>query len=252
MGGAPPTHPGVLVDDGLVVRYYMDEATTGQGPTELLDAAPDPLDLPITYIPEMAYTQDAPGMTGIEWDAAELDGRPTASANGTKIVTALHTSTTATVEMVLAFTDVSGSNSRLFYLGQGSDTGRLTVSTPSVYFLRFTVNEDRVASSFFDSTPAGRFVLHAVYDTAQATPEERARFYVNGGRLQSFGTTPPDLNDAISIPADQDIAIGNRESGGRSINGTIYYAAVYSDALTDDDILQNALLLLENDDTPAP
>ena len=249
-GGSGPTHPGVLIDAGLVLRYYMDEATSGQMPTELIDAAPDPLNLPITYVSEMNYSQVKPGQTGITWDSAGLDGRPTAPVDGTKLIARLQTSKVATTELVLEILDITTSNSRLFYTGVGSNTGRLTVSTYNTGFLTLHVNDSQSAASFVDYTNMGRMVLHTVLDTTQVAPEDRARIYVNGGLLPSFDTTVPALDEVLNLMTGRDIAIGNREIGGRSIEGTIFYFALYDEALTAGQIEQNALLLLETDDSP--
>jgi hypothetical protein len=249
-GGGLPMHPGVLVDDGVVVRYYMDEATTGQMPTELIDSAPDPLNLPITYVTEMNFSQAAPGQTGITWDAAGLDGRPTAPVDGSKLITRLQTSKVATTELVLEILDVTSSNSRLLFTGLDANTGRLTMATSATQYLTFYVNDTRAAASFLDVESMGRMTLHAVFDSTQTAPEDRARIYINGGPLPSFDITVPALDDVLDLQTGRHFAIGNREIGGRSIEGTIFYAAIYDEALTDAQVLQNAVLLLENDDTP--
>ena len=47
-----------LVDTGLIVRYYIDEAASGQGPTAVLDGSGvgADFDLAITYAAALNYT----------------------------------------------------------------------------------------------------------------------------------------------------------------------------------------------------
>ncbi len=249
-GGGPTLHPGVLVDDGLIARYYIDEATMGQTPTELVDAAADPLNLPITYVPELNFEEKAPGQTGLTWDDSGIDGVPYAPLNGTKFIGALQTSTTATIEMVVEVLSTTSSNSRLLFIGQASNSGRLTFSSRQPTLVEVYSNEERQAAGFVDFLALGRVVLHAVYDSSQVVPEDRVRMYLNGGRLPSFDTSPVPQDEVIDLMADRDLAIGNRANGDRSIAGTIYYAAIYSTALSDAQVVQNALWLAERDDTP--
>ena len=76
-------------------------------------------------------------------------------------------------------------------------------------------------------------------------------FYVNGSRLQTIYSSGLDPNEALNLQTMRHFVVGNREIGGRSIEGMIYYAAIYNVALTPAQVLQNAQLLLVNDDTVA-
>ncbi|MBW2455532.1 MAG: hypothetical protein JRI68_13515 [Deltaproteobacteria bacterium] len=250
-----PIHPGVLADDGLVARYYLDEAASGQAPTEVLDAAPDPLPLPLTYVnigtdEFMTYTEDADGNRGLAFAAIGHDDRASIPVDSTKVSAALHASHAVTYEVVADVQGVSGSTSRIIHIGTDTEH-TLSIETDAVTRLQFSVNEHGVGGIPVDLKTLGRAVFHTVLDTAQSEPADRVRIYVNGGRLPSVWGTPPDLDAPIDLGIGRDFVIGNREIGERSIEGVIYYAAVYGEPLTDEQILQNVALLLIDDDTPA-
>lgn len=252
-GGGITIHPGVLVDDGLVARYYIDEADTGQTPTELVDHAPMPLNLAITYAPTMQFAVDAAGHRGLRFDLEGADGRASTAVDGSKLVGALQTSTTATIELVADVQGVTDVNSRIVYIGLDAEAGRfsLTSDLPTRLYL-FGNDQELYASAAIDLPGTGRCVVHAVLDTAQTDPLDRARIYVNGSPLPNFDGTAPALDTPLDLGVGRHFVIGNREISGRTIRGMIYYTALYSTALSDVQVVQNALLLLESDDTPAP
>jgi len=255
-GAGPALHPGVLVDDGLVARYYLDEAASGQEPTEVLDAAPDPLPLPLTYVnigtdEFMAYTEDAGGNRGLMFTEVGHDDRASIAVDGTKISASLHAGQTVTYEVVADVQGMSTSGSRLLHIGEESGHA-LSLETDAATRMQFSLNEHYVGGVPVDLKSLGRAVFHSVVDTTQTEPADRVRIYVNGGRLPSVQGTPPDLDAAIDLGIGKHFVIGNREIGERTIEGTIFYAAVYSGPLTDEQIVQNVALLLVDDDTPAP
>lgn len=240
---------GMLTDRGLLTRYYMDEAASGQDPTELVDAAADPLNLPIAYTPEMEWAEEPTGR-GIAYSAAGLDGRASILVDGTKVFDGLHGSTTGTIEIVVDVLSVSGSTSRLSHIGLDSEGGRFTLSTHIAGRLFVTINGGGAGAFPVYLPTTGRVVLHAVLDTAVAEPADRAKVYVNGARLPQMGTSFAGQNELIDLTSSPHYAIGNRHIGGRTIEGGIYYAALYSVPLTDEEIFDAAGVLLLNDDAP--
>ena len=253
-GGDLPVHPGVLVDEGLVARYYLDEAASGQDPTEALDAAPDPLPLALTYINEgtdtfMTYTEDPNGNRGLTFATYGRDDRASVAIDGTKISTSLHSSTTMTYEVVAEVLGVIPESSRLIHIGLDTDH-TLSFETGVVTRLGFEVNDGGWTSVPSYLPALGRAVFHSVFDSSQADPLDRVRIYVNGGRLPIIGDVAVEMDAAIDLGPGRHFVIGNREIGQRTIEGTIYYAAVYSDALSEAQVLQNVGLLLVDDDTP--
>jgi hypothetical protein len=244
--GAGGSIPETLVDRGLVARYFIDEAPSGTDPTELIDAAPDPLPLALSYAGVMTFGE-RDGQRGLLFSAKEqLDVASTPIA-GTKIFTRLSGKTTATLEVVVAIDDASISQSRLIYVGEASEAGRFSLNAPQVD--RVYVNwrgYDRIGAFVVDLGPA-RVVLHAVLNTT-AEPEHRVRAFANGSPLPRIGGLIPGEGAGILLDGDEDLMIGNRPSGYRTPEGAIFYGAVYDVALSDEEVLRNAKALLASDD----
>ncbi len=254
-GGAPPQHPGVLVDEGLIARYYLDEAASGNEPTHARDAAPDPLDLLLRYDDiataevHMQYAEDAEGHRGWRYDGQGHDSGASVAVDTTKLAAMLQGGTRITFELVADVDDVNPSSSRLIHFGLDNDH-TLSFETSRITLLSITVNNEGIHDSLLDHAAYGRAVYHGVVDTTAADAAERAIFYVNGSRLQTIYASGTAQDEPLDLQTMRHFVIGNRQIGGRSIAGMIYYAAIYNVALTPAQVLQNAQLLLVNDDTP--
>lgn len=245
-GGGDAGAPTTLTDRGLVARYYIDEAASGSDvATHLIDAAPNPLNLPLTWTAEMTYTETG-GNRGLSWSVAENDGRAETALNGSKVDTALSGSGATTLEAVADVQSIATWSARCFDLGLIGDNEELG--------LRFTdTGEIRLrwknGGAGVWPRPAGRHVIQVVIDTSQAVSDDRARLYVDGS-LQTPGGTPPGAGETLAFPSGSGFCVGNRCSGGRSYGGTLSYAAIYSEALTEAEVIGNAQILLDDDDTP--
>ncbi len=239
------------------MRYYLDEAASGQGPTHALDAAPAPLDLPLTYTAGMSYAE-IDGHRGLSWDAIELDGRASAPIAGTKIEAELEGLAAATIESVVKIDAVSPSNSRISHIGTGSESGRFTLSTGDTTSLNFfwrpggdaQMNAPLAGLFPVSFTSLGRVVLHLVLDVAQPAAQDRVRLYVDGAPVAAVMSTPPAPGEAIALGADNHFVLGNREIGVRSFVGQLYYSAMYTRALGVAEVQNNAAVLLSSDDSP--
>jgi len=241
---------GTLVDDGLIARYYIDEAASGQGPSELEDAAADPLALPLTYVGFNPMTFiDEGGHRGLNWPQSGIDARACASTAGTKVETAIDGGTAATIEVVARVEGTHTEYSRLSEIGENL-IPELTLRVHSLSAARFDWNASLVGVWPVDFQALGRVVLHLVLDTTRNNAANRARLYVNGATVNSMSMTPPVQGSTTTLPAGSSYCVGNREIGERSIAGTIFYAALYSEALSGSQIDQNAKVLLADDDAP--
>ena len=233
----------------LLARYWMEEASSGQAPTQLLDDQASPVNLPITYDgADYSYTALP---TGRGWTSTTTgnQGRATALVNGTKIQTTLDGATAATIEVVLAIDALNSSSSRIFHIGDGSDSGYFTLSSPNannLYFYSLGGTRRGQWNPGFDGT---RAVFHLVYDSSEPTAADRVRLYKNGTLLTSTGGTAPPLNETLSVPNGKYFAIANRELCCWSFDGAIYYAAVYDGALTASEVSTNQAALLVLDDS---
>jgi hypothetical protein len=98
-------------------------------------------------------------------------------------------------------------------------------------------------------TLENRTVLHLVFDSNEADPADRARFYVDGV------IAPPSNEESIALGAQignlagEYFVLGNREVGARSFRGTLFYAALYDTALGPAAVAHNAARLVANDDS---
>ena len=243
-----------LVDEGLLMRYFLDEGNTNETPPMVLDAVPPALNLPVDYGSEGVLAYDSlPTGRGLRWSVAGADGLPCIDAEGTKIFD-VQGDLVVTLELVAQPDSTSPTHSRFFHLGPAETGGRLTLSSDVVGRVRFVLDNSNTigADSVFPVDPGERAVWHMVYDSAQQEQFERIRFYVDGERRSATVYVPPQQNAALDLMTDANsfFCLGNRASGERSFQGGLYYAAVYAAALTDPQIQRNAALLKANDDPP--
>lgn len=254
--GAGAADPA-LVDSGLVARYYMDEAATGQAPLALVDMAPMPLSVPISYTGTLLGYVEVAGQRGLSW-TTQSTSRASIPIDAAKIHTLLHGTQTVTVEAVIDSPMLLPNSPRLVWIGPagGTSDGQLSVllqagvGMPSVNFNDPNVNQD-TASSTDTLAGVGRVVLHVVVDTSQPLATDRARLYRDGLAMPlATGTVPPTQNATLDLGFGNELAIGNRGAGDRAFVGVVYYLAMYSIALSPADVANNAAILLGDDDTP--
>ena len=242
-----------LSSRGLVVRYFLDEASAGVPVVGslVLDSAAAPLHLPVVDNDGLAYT--GIGGRGLRWDNDGEDGRAQIDIDGTKLHSALHQSRTATIEVVMDIDDVgSSSSSRIVFLGQGSGIGRrLGLATNNLLVLGLRFNGVTHGTWVVDLLGQGRSVVQVVVDTRLPDGQafNRLRLYVNGEKISNLGTVPAQ-NAQLDLGSGSRFVIGNRDDGDRSPEGAIQYVAMYSEALTLFEILQNQAGLSVDDDGP--
>jgi hypothetical protein len=249
-GGAGAGEP-TLTDRGLVMRYYVDEAGSGQGPTQLFDAAPSPLDLSLTYSAELSFATIF-GHRGLRWTNHDLAGDARVAITGTKVQTMLQGSTTATIEVVTSVEDVSTSSCHFTTLGPGGHPGDLSLFTISDTSVRLVWNgATDIGTWNVPISGLGRVVLHAVIDTTESTAAARTQLYVDTVAATKTSGATPDQNSTVDISASTTFVVGNGISATNlSIGGTIFYVAYYASALSETEIATNAELLTASDDSP--
>lgn len=240
--------PDPLVGRGLVVRYFIDEAASGTVPKKLLDSAPSPLPLTIFY--DAMSFDEVDGNRGLRWNAITQLGRVSAPIGGTKIQTELHGSKTGTIEVVVDV-EATAKYGRICHIGYDILAGFFTlrINTPDTISFNYHSGNNPAGTWSLDHAAAGRQVMHLVYDSTRSVPEDRARLFLDG-KLQTplGGTNPVDPNDGLNMPANAHFVIGNAEVGDRGIQGTVFYMALYSEALTDAELSKNAAVLQQSDD----
>ena len=175
--------------------------------------------------------------------------------DGTKLITALHTGTTVTYEVVAEILAVSSDISRLSHIGSGT-AHTLSLETKSASLIRFAVNNEKAHYAPTPLSELGRAVYHAVLDTEAVDPKHRVKFYVNGSRVLTLSPNEDlVMGPSINLGTENYYCIGNRymvemDGTGRSIQGTIYYSAIYKTPFTAEQVQHNTAVLLLSDDTP--
>lgn len=248
---------GALVDTGLVVRYYLDEAASGSTPTQALDTSGvgSAFNLTLDYgaSAEMSYTEVS-GNRGLDSTATEgtQGARGTVNDVSDKVRDALHGVTQATIEVVYD-ADVFGLNgSRIVSLmGASATFGVHGNPTLPDNHLRLFVNGVEAIRTLTGMTGA-RKVLHMVLDTPQVTASDRLKLYLDGTQVTSFNTTTyPAQNTTLSLSASTVVMVAGQGTGSRNINGRVFYAAIYAHALTAPEVSGNYNILALDDDAPA-
>jgi hypothetical protein len=247
-GGQPPS--GLLVDDALLVRYWIDEAASGTALQVLQDAAPDPLNLTIAFAGVGSFaTHDNnralhfPQPNGAAYASVSIDGTKLAALTGSR---------RATIEAVVHLEQATNLGDRIVHVG--ALTSFFSLEATSTTSAKLDYNDADAQGiglwQVADLNAAGRVVMHAVLNTEAATPSDRVRLYINGVAQPGGTLNPPTLNDAISLPGGQYLVLGNRLPAERSMGGFLHYAALYLEALTQAQIDHNASALLASDDRP--
>ena len=245
-GGAPP----LIVDRGLLARYYMDESDDGMLQAALLDAAPAPLDVPIVNQNGLeAHT--TPNQAGIRYALNDVNGRAAVPLEDSKLE-ALASSTTVTFELVETTLD-STETDRYVFFGEGGREDLSFLRDNDTFGTTWAENTVAEAEKNWPNAPDGqRRVSHLVVDTSLPN-QDRLQLYVDGvfqDVFQSSGIVPE--NETIRIVEEAELGIGNVQGGGRNIVGTIHYVAIYSSALDAMEIANNVAVLQASDDTPRP
>lgn len=246
-GGGDPTGDE-LVDEGLITRYYLDEAAGGTAPERVRDSASSPLDLALHYGELASYAEDDRGNRGLHFDDVALDARASAPAQDSKFDEILDGSPTGTIEVVVMVGQAMEEFSRIAHIGAGSESGDFTLGAYSRTELAFAgAGLDLPERWNEDFNLVERSVLHVVFDAEQAEGRQLI-LYVDGEPYPSPHLFPAGALIDIAEGPDVHVVLGNREIGQRGFRGNLFYAAFYSDALSPDQVEHNADILDDDDD----
>ncbi len=241
----------MLVDTGLLARWFIDEADAGQPDQVLVDSTPSPVNLELVYAGgSPVFTVDGTNR-GLEWNNEGQSGRPTASVDNESKLNMLDDASVVTIEVVLAVADVTGQTSRFFHIGQDDAPGDLAIGANTPERLVFRWHNQGNPQQVFEVTYTGeRQVIHVVLDTNTPARADSLRAYVDGVQVEALGTAWPMPADTITLASNPTVTLGNRGDGMRSFEGRLHYAALYTAALDDVAIANNAEVLLATDDAP--
>ncbi len=263
-GGGIDIPPPVLANTGLLARYFIDEAGSGAATGDLEDVATDPAVLSVQDFDGVMQFVTEGGHRGIGWAAAGVRGVVSRGVGLSKFAS-LNNTVHGTIEVVARVDQASVYGSRLMHIGTSSESSfTLAISHPGPKDLPIAPPErlemrtrghgdlSTYRFAFFDfDHPSERVVIHAVYDSQEVEADDRIRMYVNGAELPRQAEDAeerPLLDEQLFVEADDGVTIGNRDIGGRSIEGSIFYAAMYRAPLSQAEIEQNVAELLRTDD----
>lgn len=245
--GAIDAQTIMLVDRGLVARYFIDEAASGQTPTSLTDSAPSPLSLPLTF--GQATFTEVNGHRGLQWAANTSSGKGEISLAGTKFLQQLVPARTVTIEVVVQITSSGGSGNESQITGMRGSNPDFMLTSLNGTDIRFFKPFGSEGATWSNVNAAQqRMVLHLVFDSQQANPSDRIDLFVNGLGIIKTASFPPAMGQTVGLGGSDEFMLGNRQQSDRSIAGTIFYVAYYQVALNDTEIASNAQRLLSNDD----
>ena len=231
----------------MIARYYIDEVE----PLVLNDSNNDD-DNKLALNGVLIGGVD--GRRGLQWSQANVSG----SAGSTLELNSIRNlaeQQAFTVELVVQALAVGTTGSSVLF-ELVSDVG---ASKTSQYALQAFgddmefVFEGAVVQLWPDWGIGSQNVLHLVFDSANSTATDRVRLYSEGIRLAT--SAPQNELPQGASPKLSDVSVftlGNAFAGLRSIEGRIGYLGVYNEALGETAIMQNAMILQNNDDTPAP
>lgn len=237
---AAPLPP--LVDRGLLVRYFIDEAVSGTAPNMLIDSAGDPQPLVLGYLGNMAFETDADGNSGLTWNEAGGAGAAGTIIDGTKLEQ-IDGARRLTYELVVRVQGVSAGQGYLIHVGDADEDATLVQGSGGVQVVYSDGNDTVTWSTLLNQ----RRVVHAVYDGTINPASARLRLYVDGALVSNpSGDFPSAL--PVSVNGGASLVIGNNVANDRSIAGRIAYAAIYTAAFDPTEVTANATRLLLSDD----
>lgn len=243
-----------LVNTGLVARYFFDEAASGTSPTAVVDHSGNSFDLnDVNYSSTMAYTELG-GQRGLE--ATATGGSHYARrvlADGTDPLHAtLDGGQHYTLEVVVRGDAFPASNGRVIVVNeQNTSNPEIGIAGTSTTNWNFGWNESLFS---IGNLGTAKQVIHVVVDsTLDGTAgNERIKVYQNG-TLFTVGNAPVGLNDTLVLGAPVDWIAFNRGNppDARSMDGVLFYAAIYTHSFTASEVAANDDILSVDDDAPA-
>lgn len=245
-----------LIDTGLIVRYYCDEAASGDGPTEVLDGSGVGVDfdLAIDYSVGDAAYDEVSGNRGLSFLTINGGAKATKLIDNStdKIRDNLHGSKTGTLEIVSRLDNGNDSVGRFVIITTNAGEGSFGIladasDPPDNGYIR--VNDSDTV--WFDMAVDERAVWHLVFDSNLGTSEDRVRVYKNGSLVVDSDGTIPNQDATVDIGTNSYLCLGNRPNGNRETDGIVFYAAIYDIAFTQAQCEANYDVLILDDDTPS-
>jgi len=245
-----------------LVRYWIDEAPSGQGVAQLIDSESNPIHMPLTYVDSVPYFDgDHGGFRHLRFNGP--DGTDTGGGlvdvGGTKL-DAVHGATSITMEVKYAFDPgeaCGGDDDRIFGIsdGRGSTNGQLLMRDYGARILSVKWQGDASTSRYElggGCNLTSATVVHWVIDTNESTDSDRVRAYIDGVRAtvtEHTGTWPSQgATIELGVSGDRKMYIGRPYENSAALRGRIWYAALYVGEMSNAEISTNAAALAASDD----
>ena len=241
----------------LLGRYWFNEAPTGQAPATVVDDQASPVNLGVTY-DTLAWRLDA-GHRGLGVPVAgrinnlQHAGIASATVEGTKYKTTLDDATSVTFVVVAEWEGGWSDRMAGFTRPDGSRVLLLLTNASGVLEFRYDGTLSNPRFSWPGPWDDGvRRVFHLVYDSDDATLNDRVRLYVDGvdqGTPTIISGAMPPNGDGLDFGfTDIQLVALNEPDFTNGFPGSVFYMAVYDGEMTDAEITSDVTALLADDD----
>lgn len=238
-----------------IARWLFNEASSGTTPTTVADDTGNGNSLAIDYSSGDAVWASIAAGNGLNFLAAPNTANsavlsiPNITTTG-NIASSLSGATEFCYTIVADFTTPSSGAGWLFRLGPAENVSEVTylvVGTDRHPEIRLYTTTGAQSAFFSTAIGSGVRVITVRVDTSQATQSNRVKITDNGVLLTP-DYTEIGLNSALASLSGLTLAVGNRPVGDGNIQGSIYYAELFTGYLTDQQITDQSSALLANND----
>lgn len=237
------------IEEGLVVRYYLDDFRRNS----VRDSGPSasPFDLPIDPANGQPTAIAMNGFEGVEWDGIPATTGTLRAPVAGSALAPIDGASSFTVQVVVGMDAYHDQGSRFFHVGDGDQTmgGHFDLVSSADHPLGFRL-QGAMPLAFWDVRPGTERTIYTItveLDSQGGAAE--AFLYIDNGaaiapEVAMSGTSEVNFanNDVFSL--------GTRSDGARALDGRLFYVAIYNRVLDVEEIDYNVAVLSASDDTP--
>ena len=251
ISGQTVTGSGGSSTPTAIAKYLFNEAASGQAPTAALDSSGNALSQTITYNSTSPTYGTITAGRGLTYPNTSLT--PTIYSKiigaGDAVWNGLNGSKKGTIEVVVNYTTTDVDYAQIFgcqYPSSFDDSGFGIYSEHHAVGIEFD-SAGVMNDAVFADISSGVHVLHAVFDSTQATATNRIVLYVDGV-VKNYTSISQAiaLNDTIAFIRTTGTRVTT--SGYSGPETPIFFGALYGDALSSAVISTRVTALLANND----
>lgn len=236
-----------LTDDGLVVRYFLNEAPAGSDPSLAIDWADDPFDLSLEYVDSTMHYVSEGIRRGLAFDLVGRDDAARSPIDDSKVA-ALEGTYELTIEVRVRVDDAATNGSRIVHIGR-NDASAVALAATSADRLEARWNGIVVRRWDYSAYQGASRTLHLVIDTSAVNAASRFRLLADGVELNPTVVNELPDDAPLAFANDTILALGNRHRD-RTFRGALFYAAIYDHAISDSTLAEHVEVLQLSDDPP--